>query len=444
MFVMSTALEFTVFLENTFIGRRLAICCLTAILAACILSSGALAQERITLTLAGRYHDTGNLAVAHDLFHEYMKEYEELNPHIKFEYIAESPGATWMESLLTRIAAFGMPDIVNLHHTWFADLYYQDAFQPIPDAVLARLRDALHPATLMATEVDGLNYGIPGEVQVSGLVYNRELLGLAGIPGAPETWEEMVELTRRLPRKPDGVFEHLPLAVNGGGWGWTGNFLLLLSGAGGSMLASDGSIALNSPTAINVLDNIREWFGPQGFGSDDRSPFLVGEGYFGIGYPWWLGLLRTYEQTDEEISENYKVTLMPSGTVQRGTYLYGWSLFVAKDTPHAEEAWKFLEWLALDRTGRSMTRLDELMGLGLGSLPSHREDLTSPDFAGFGGFFHGFASNLDYAVTEPILPNGTQFQEAVAQAINGVIRLQQSPVEVAENLNRTVKALTGR
>ena len=403
------------------------------------------AEEPITLTFAGRYPESaGNLAEGYRLFQQYIKEYEELNPHIRFEYIAEAPGTSWVETLLVRIAAFGMPDIVHLHHSWFSDFFYEDAFQPIPQVLLSRLADALHPATLMSTEVNGANYGIPTEVQVSGLVYNRELLGQIGIASPPGAWGELVELARRLPRTPEGTYQHLPLAVNGGGWGWAGNFLSLLSAEGGSMLSPDGEIALNSAAVINVLANIGDWFGPQGFASDNRSPFLTGEGYFGLGYPWWLGLLRSSGQTDAHVTENFKVTLMPVGTVRRGAYLYGWSLFVAKDSPHADEAWRFLEWLALDRTGRSLTRLDELVGLALGSLPSHREDLASPEFTGFGGFFQGFAANLDYAVTEPILPKGTQIQESIAQAVNSVIRMEQSPAEAAENLNRTVRALAGR
>jgi len=423
--------------------KSLRIVFILAILVALVASFGA-AEERVKLQFAGRFNEAGNLAPPYHLFLQFIEEYQALNPHVEIEYIGETSGSTWVDLLLVRAAAFGMPDIVLLHHVWFSDFYFQGAFQPIPEDVLSRLTAELHPATMIGSQVNGVTYGVPGEIQVTGLMYNQRLLNESGLGGPPETWDDLVLVSRRMPRKSDGTYERLPLAVNGGGWGWNGNYMAILSAYGGAYVDQEGRIAVDSPEGVDTLRRIGEWFGPDGFGSDNRTPFLIGEGYFGIGYPWWMGFLRAHDQTSEAIAEYYRVGPMPAGPAGRGSYLYGWSFFVANDSPNSREAWRFLEWLALDRTGREMTRIDEVMGVALGSLPTHRADLARPELFEYGLYYQLFGNNLADAVADPILPNGTRRQDAIAQAVSAVIHGTQSPIEAATNLAQLSRSLAGQ
>ena len=79
----------------------------------------------------------------------------------------------------------------------------------------------MFPSSVDFITVDGRMVGIPGENMVTGLLYNRIVLGEAGIAEPPQTLQELEAVGRRLTRiSGEGVVER-PGLIESGGWALT-------------------------------------------------------------------------------------------------------------------------------------------------------------------------------------------------------------------------------
>ena len=58
------------------------------------------------------------------------------------------------------------------------------------------------------TSVDGKEYGVPFRYDGSSIYYNIDMLKAAGYDAFPETWDEMVEMSKKLSK--DGVYGFVP------------------------------------------------------------------------------------------------------------------------------------------------------------------------------------------------------------------------------------------
>ena len=53
-------------------------------------------------------------------------------------------------------------------------------------------------------KVDGDYWGLPTAVRALALFYNKDMFAAAGLPGAPETLDQMVEYAKKLTKKDSG------------------------------------------------------------------------------------------------------------------------------------------------------------------------------------------------------------------------------------------------
>ncbi|GAA4093213.1 MULTISPECIES: ABC transporter substrate-binding protein [Actinomadura] len=93
------------------------------------------------------------------------------------------------------------PDVLNIGNTWSASLQATGALLPFDDATLAKVggKDRFLGPCLAATGAEGKPpTAVPLYGQAYGLYYNKRLFKEAGITKPPATWNELVDVGKKL------------------------------------------------------------------------------------------------------------------------------------------------------------------------------------------------------------------------------------------------------
>lgn len=221
-------------------NNRLFISVLLALLLVLSLGSASLAQNNITLTIAGWSSNPAEdaaLRAALDLF-------EENNPGITVNFVP-SP-----EHTVTMQTAFASGD--------YAEVFYIDS-SVLPDWATAGVVasgegniddvEGYYESLIDVFTFDGTLYCPPKDFSTMALQYNKDLFDAAGLdyPTSDWTWDDLYSAAEALTDSSAGVIG-LVTPPNLERW------LPFLYQAGGALFDEDGNYMLDSPEAVEALD----------------------------------------------------------------------------------------------------------------------------------------------------------------------------------------------
>lgn len=115
------------------------------------------------------------------------------------------------------------------------------------------LSQTFEDASLQVGNIDGKQLGMPWSMASLTMVYNPEILAKAGWDKVPATVEEFEQCLADIKAADSEV---IPYAVSTKDATCAGDFMPWLWTFGGSIFAEDGSVALNSPEAVQCV----EWY----------------------------------------------------------------------------------------------------------------------------------------------------------------------------------------
>lgn len=196
------------------------------------------------------------------------------NPNVEIE-ITVIDNEPFKAKMATAMQSGEPPDIF---HTWGGGVLYEYAAAGLVKDISADLAqdgwgDSFLPAALNLYGTDGKNYGVPWDVGMVVVWYNKALFAQAGIETLPATWPEFLETVTTL--KNAGI---TPITV-GEKEKWPGHFYwVYLSLRGGGQAAfeaaytREGSFA--DPPFVQAGEHLKELI--------DLEPFQ--EGFLGQGY----------------------------------------------------------------------------------------------------------------------------------------------------------------
>jgi len=139
-------------------------------------------------------------------FDDYMKDvntgFEEAHPGVKVDWV-DVPYNAGLQKLQASIAARKAPDVVNMNTKWAVDLVSLDALAPLDDYVTEVEKYRYWPQLLEGNTVEDKLYSIPWYSAPQILIYNKDIFKAAGLDpkDPPETWEEMLEVSRIIKEK---------------------------------------------------------------------------------------------------------------------------------------------------------------------------------------------------------------------------------------------------
>ncbi|MFJ8921281.1 ABC transporter substrate-binding protein [Streptomyces sp. NPDC102415] len=304
-----------------------------------------------------------------------VREWNAAHPDIQVDYVQGS----WdnvHDQLLTSFEGGEAPDIIHDASDDLADFAYGGYLADLRDLLPDRLTRSIPRQSWETTTFDGGVYGVPFLQEPKVLIANTKILTSSGVriptPEKPWSWPEFRQVSEKLTKKGTyGVAWPLkePVSVT----------LNLGLSAGGQLFhrGADGKVTIRSDAGDRIMPGtVRDQVNSDhsaarsalGMGGSDTLP-----GFFGGKYAMVPLGFSYRQQVVEQAPEGFEWTVLPapagSGGLAQGVSPQ--TLSVAEDSPHKEEAARFIDFLLRPA---NMVRLAK----GDWMLPTGTEALADP------------------------------------------------------------------
>jgi sn-glycerol 3-phosphate transport system substrate-binding protein len=179
---------------------------------------------------------------------------------------------SYQESAIRLVAALGTetaPVLFDAEGTVFSRLHEEGTLvdlNPHLELLSDDLMDDIYPIMWAYGEFDDGRYGLPWNVSVPVLFYNRNIFAQRGLT-PPTTWEEFEAVAQSLTTRNTRGYIDVAAAFI---------FETLVSSRGGSILTEDGRPNFDSPEAVEALTQLQRMAQartsvPRGFGELDQA-----------------------------------------------------------------------------------------------------------------------------------------------------------------------------
>ncbi len=319
-----------------------------------------------------------------NVYSEMIDAYQKANKHVTIKYEKKS-FADYEQQLINALAAGEGPDIFSIHHTWLPN--HEDKISSMPQGegfYTAKIfQDTFVDVAYHDLVKDGKIYGLPLYVDTLALYYNKDFFNSAGIPSPPEDWEEFLDDVEILTKKDQGG----NIERGGAAMGTAENInrstdilSLLMLQTGAEMTDEDNTSATFNQRTYLEGDSFMPGKDALRFYTDFSNPvkrvycwnrqmpysidaFYEGKTAMMINYSYHIDTIRA-----KSPYLNFDVAPVP----QIGdrdfdvNYANYWAHAVSKNSANAEEAWKFVIFLAqkeniqkyLEKSKRPVSRRD--------------------------------------------------------------------------------------
>lgn len=324
--------------------------------------------------------------------------------------------------------------IAGIYDAWLPDLAKDQLVAPVPEGIAADTRANWPAGVVNAASIGGTLYGIPNEIDVYALNYNKRLFAEAGIAEPPKTWHEFLAVAEKLTDKSKG--QQGFGMINSWAAGVLHPFASLLVSNGGELVV-DGKPVLDSQQAKETFE-LYETLIASGFSdpamatadANTTGPFLdnfvSGKTGMIIMANWWESALKAGMGDNFADIATAPIPVGSSGDQAR-SISYSWMTVVnAKATPEEQvAAWDFLAWLnGPESTPEGAPAGASAMGdilVSMGILPSRTSDgsafgerlLSDP-------FLAGYTATLAEAKPFPVVLGGQEFSESLQKTLEAM------------------------
>lgn len=301
----------------------------------------ALAKDPVTLTL----WFTDSRSDYKTWLDKAAAEYKKTNPDVNFEIVQMAPNDAYVK-WPAAVASGTTPDITWMFYAfsaWINDLPGGE-FAAMDDVI-----ERLGPEKFQAEGLEGWRYndkyiGVPFTRQPFFLFWRKDMFAEAGLE-KPETWDDVMAAAKALHQPAKGQYG---IALGGkNDWTIRQNFELVLYSNGGHLLTKDGKAAFNDDIAHEAVDIYTELFKYTPPGSLNAAYAEVNRTFAQGTTAMAISLPVAVTQFSQANPDKHDVVgaVIPSNaglpiTMQNNK---GWAVF--ENSPHKEEAKKFIEFL---------------------------------------------------------------------------------------------------
>lgn len=317
----------------------------------------------------------------HEIVSEIVADFEEENEGVKIDLEVLS-NEQYKDKLKVLSTSKELPDVGMTWAAGFLEPYVGgDMFAPLDDLIDNELSDTFVPGTAEAYAIDGVTYGLPLELNIATIYYNKAMFDEHNLK-APETYEELENVIKTF--KEEGI---QPIAL-GNKDPWTGSlwYMYLADRIGGADVlnaAIDRSGTFEDPALIQAAQKVQSLVDMDAFvkgfnGLSDeeaKSMFMNEQAPMYLIATWDLPNFTTNEDVPEEFRDSVEYLKFPTvdGEGDMNSFIGGpgVGLFVAEDSDVKEEAKDFAAFFVKQWGEKSVTKA--------GVIPASKVDAGSLD-----------------------------------------------------------------
>jgi len=221
------------------------------------------------------------------------------------------------------------PDIAFLPYTGIAQYHDSGVLQDISPLIeeLEQANGKMVPQLIQAVTQDGKQYGLPLRATSQIFYWRTDLLGEAGYNAPPETWEDVVEIGRKVTNPSREIYGFgIGSGKNCSDFEWV--MRCIIFAYGGSLWGeTDTEVRANSPEVKEAFQLVADMFNkhkitpPSAKNWDDsgnNKAYLAGQTAMTINP---VSIWRALERDNSELLPKTKLTLLPKGP--EGRYITG-------------------------------------------------------------------------------------------------------------------------
>jgi multiple sugar transport system substrate-binding protein len=326
------------------------------------------------------------------------------NPKITVK-VTVSDWDTYWDKLQTGIAGGDAPDVFAMDGPLFPDYQTRDVLldlKPFIDRDGYDLGQLADQAVADFTTPAG-QFGLPRDLNVIALFYNKKMFDAASLPYPDETWDwaKLVEVAKKLTLKgADGKVKQ---------WGFftetsdmENYWSSLVWQNGGDILAADRkSTVLGSDQAVGGIQFLQDLIWKEKvmpdagtWPTDSGDAFEQGKAALEADGSW---LVATHQAAGIDLG----IAPLPKGPAGQATSINPTGAVVYVNTKNPDAAWEFVKYLA---SPAAQTKLMELRA----SLPANKEVLGGPYSNSFPGA-KVLADAISYAHIKPSFKGYDEF-----------------------------------
>ncbi|QNG59837.1 sugar ABC transporter substrate-binding protein [Bacillus sp. PAMC26568] len=306
-------------------------------------------KDKIQLT----FWRNGGTNLENKAYKEIISAFESAHPDIKINMVSV-PYGDYELRLRTEIAAGNQPDVMSIDSPNLA-LYADSGWLLSIDSYM---RSEGNLEDIPSATLEGLIY--EDEIYLSPIVesgvalfYNKHLFKKAGLPfpsedpDNPMTWDEVLEIAKKINNPSENVFGIDPAQGFSDGESPAYFKMPLLWQFGADVLSPDATTAdgyLNSNEALEALQFYQDLYQKHKVAAVELppDPFITGKLAMTVMGSWSLA---DFEKNVPEFKfgEDFGIAPLPKDknqVVPNG----GWSLGISQKSKYPDEAWEFIQY----------------------------------------------------------------------------------------------------
>lgn len=288
----------------------------------------------VTITYCNFNASGGNEEVLNTMYEKFHEKYPNIT--VDIETIGYDDYFTLMQ---TRVASGTAPDCYELNIENFASYASKGVLADLSGADTANFNET----ALGAFNVNGVQYGLPGNFSNVILIYNKDLFDQAGIdyPSDDWTWEDAETAAKAIKELGDDIYGiYAPVTYN--------EFYKVAAQYGGSLLNEDKTeFTINSPENIKAAQVMVDRILVSNIQPSEEQ--MGGMGDWDLFESGRLGMIPTgmwaFNTFKDACNFNWDICVEPGGT-NKATHFFSNALVVNEESKEKEAAMTWITWLA--------------------------------------------------------------------------------------------------
>lgn len=328
-------------------------------------------------------------------------------------------------------------DVVLFDVIWPAEFATRGFLTDVTDKIPADATAKVFDGAWTTVEYDGKRYGMPWILDTKYLFYNEDMLKQAGIANPPKTWAELATQAKAI--KDKGIVQY-PLV-----WSWSQAEAMIcdfttLTAANGGTFFEEGQPVFASGGARDALaymkqtldDGLTNPASREYLEEDVRRVFSNGEAAFALNWTYMNALANN--PAESKVAGKVKVTSAPGvdGKSVASGVNGSMGLGIPANSPHADEAWKYISHLTNQSVQESYSKL---------SLPIWKASYDNPKVAeGQEGLITAAKQSIAVMYPRPLVPSYTEvsdiLQKNLHKALLGEANVNEALTAAADRVKR--------